>query len=160
MSIDISKLSVSDYAAWWGAIIATLALLWNIITALRSGARIKVSAVPNMSVLPRQPITEDNLYISVTAVNHGGSSTTITHFCGYSVSGFWSRIRGKKQLFVINTHPALGKKIPCVLAPGEEWNSLADQKSLIKNHPKCNLYLGILHNQSKKPVYVRVRINA
>jgi len=160
MVIDLSKFSVSDYAAWWGAIIATLALVWNIILAIRSGARIRVRANPNMKIFPKQPITGDNRYISVTAVNHGNSPTTITHFCGYYTSSLWDSIRGRKQNFVVNVHPSLGKPVPYVLAPGEEWNSLADQDDIMKQSGGGYLYIGIIHNQRKRPIYKRIKLNA
>lgn len=128
--MDISNWSVSDIAAWWGAVIATLALVWNIVVAFRSGPRIHVRATPNMQVYPRQPITEDNTYISVSAVNRGTAPTTITHFCGYYSQSIWHLLRGKKQNFIVNTHPALGRAVPYVLAPGEEWSGMADQADL------------------------------
>jgi len=160
MIIDFTTFTISDYAAWWGAIIATLALIWNIIVAIRSGARVKIRATPNMKVYPEQPVTEDNTYISVTAVNHGTSPTTITHFCGYYAPTLWDLIRGKKQQFVVKTHPALGKTVPYVLAPGEEWSSLANQENIQENNSGGYLYLGIIHNQRDKPIYKRVKINA
>ncbi|MFZ3136192.1 MAG: hypothetical protein WA126_02235 [Thermodesulfovibrionales bacterium] len=157
MSIDFSKWSASDFAAWWGAIVATLAVIWNIVVAIRSGARVYVRATPEMQVFPRQPITEDNIYISVTAINRGNSSTTITHFCGYYTKSIWNRIRGKKQAFIVNTDPSLGKTIPYVLRPGEEWSSMANQKSIQEKCAGGLLYIGIIHNQRKRPVYKRVR---
>lgn len=157
--MDISTWSISDYAAWWGAIIATLALVWNIIVALRSGPRIKVSANPNMKVYPRGPITEDNTYISVKAVNIGTAPTTITHFCGYHADSLWNLIRRKRQQFVITTHPALGNDIPHSLPPGAQWSSMADQSTMAE-YSKGYLYLGVIHNQNEKPVYARVKLNA
>lgn len=156
MQIDLSNWSVSDFAAWWGAIIATLALAWNIVVAFRSGARIRVRVTPNMQVYPRQPITEDNEYISVTVVNHGTSPTTITHFCGYYATSLWNHIRRKRQHFVIPSHPALGMKVPYVLSPGQEWSSLADQRDLHEKSKGGYLYIGVIHNQSKRPVYKKV----
>ncbi len=160
MVIDFTNFTASDYAAWWGAVTATLALLWNIIVAMRSGARIKIRATPNMIIYPKQAITEDNTYISVTAVNHGNSPTTITHFCGFYAPTLWALIRGKKKQFVINTHSALGKPIPFVLAPGEEWGGLADQKNMLGENGDGYLYLGIIHNQRTRPMYKRVKLNA
>jgi hypothetical protein len=160
MSIDFSKFTASNIAAWWGAIIATLTLIWNIIVAIRSGARIKVTATPNVKVYPIQPITENKTYISVKAVNHGTSPTTITHFSGYYAKDLWSLVIGKKQFFVINTHPNLGKSVPYVLGPGEEWSSLADQKDITEKSDGGYLYMGVRHNQSNRPIYKRLKINA
>ena len=158
MIIDFSKLTASDYAAWWGASIATLALLWNIIVALRSGARIKVRVIPNMKIYPQQPITGDKTYISVNAVNRGTLPTTITHFEGFYSSSLWSLIRGQKQPFVVNTHPAIGQQVPYVLAPGEEWRGMMEQKPMEENDKINYLYLGIIHNQRKRPIFKRVKI--
>ena len=160
MDIDFSKFTASDYAAWWGAIIASLALVWNIVVAIRSGARIKVTVSPNMQVHPKQPITEDNKYILVIAVNHGSTPTTITHFSGYYAPGFWSLIRGGKKVeFVVIPNQGYSP-IPFVLGPGAEWSNLADQKNIIEKSKGGNLYLGVCHSQNKRPVYKRVKIIA
>jgi hypothetical protein len=71
--------------------------------------------------------------------------------------GFGAR---KKQQFVINTHPSLGKPVPYVLAPGEEWSSLANQKDIQGKSAGGYLYLGVIHNQRKRPVYKRIKLNA
>jgi hypothetical protein len=159
MATEPSIFTASDYAAWWGATIATLALFWNIIVALRSGARVRVKANPNMKVYPPQPLTGDKDWISVTAINCGTSPTTITHCCGYYSASFWDLIRGKKQQFIINCDPRLGSKIPTVLAPGEEWSNLADQQGLKEQNPNGFYYIGIMHNQKKRPIYKRVKID-
>ena len=160
MSIDFSNWSASAFAAWWGAIIATLAVIWNIVVAIRSGARVYVRANPEMQVFSPQAITGDKMYISVTAVNRGNSSTTITHFCGYYTKNIWNQIRGKKQQFIVNTDLSLGKPIPYVLRPGEEWSSMADQTSMQEKCAGGRLYIGVIHNQRKRPVYKRVRFRA
>lgn len=159
MVIDFSTFTANDYAAWWGAAIASLALVWNIVVAVRSGARIRVRASPNMKIYPEQPITGDKTYISVTAVNHGTLPTTITHFCGFYAQTFWDLMRGKKQHFIINVNAGLGKTVPYVLAPGEEWSSLADQDDIFKKAKGGFLYLGIIHNQKTRPIYKRVKVD-
>jgi hypothetical protein len=160
MSIDFSKWSASDFAAWWGAIVASLAIIWNIIVAIRSGARVHVRATSQMKVFPPQPITGDKTYVSVTAVNRGNSSTTITHFCGYYTKNIWDRIRGKRRHFIINASGLLGRPIPYVLKPGEEWSNMADQKDIQEKCADGLLYIGIIHNQKKRPVYKRVKFRA
>ena len=160
MKIDFSTWSASDFAAWWGAIIASLAAVWNIVTAIRSGARVHVKVNPEMQFYPPQPGTKDTTYISVTAVNRGNSPTTITHFCGYYTKSFWDLLRGKKQEFVIPTIPAFGKTVPYVLNSGEEWTSSTDQKSLQDKSAGGLLYVGIIHNQRKRPILKRVKFRA
>ena len=156
--MHFNEWSISDYAAWWGAIIATLALIWNIVGAIRSGARVFVRVNPNMKVFPEDPITKGKTYISVTAVNRGNSPTTITHFCGFYTESFWNHLRKKRHNFIINAHPSTGNPVPYVLAPGEEWCNLADQDDIQDKAGKGYLYIGIIHNQKKRPIYVRVKI--
>jgi hypothetical protein len=161
MELDLSTLTPSDYAAWWGAIIASLALVWNIVVAVRSGARIKVSVSPNMRIYPSQPPTYDNEYVAVKAVNVGNGPTTITHCLGYYTKNKWGIVlKQHRQPFVINTNRATGNDVPHVLNPGEEWANLADQNFLKERAKGSWLYLGVIHNQKRRPIYKRVRLDS
>lgn len=158
--MDISTWSISDYAAWWGAVVATLTLIWNFVVAFRSGPRIHVRVNPNMQILSKAPATGDKNFISVTAVNRGTAPTTITHFCGFYTDSLWNLIRGNRQQFIITTNSVMGKDVPYVLKPGEQWNRWADQHDLQKKVGNGYLYLGVTHNQRKRPVYQRVCFNS
>jgi hypothetical protein len=61
---------------------------------------------------------------------------------------------------VVNASPELGKQLPCILAPGEEWSNLTDQESLLEKCPSGYIYVGISHNQKKRAIYKRVKIEA
>lgn len=159
MVIDLSTVTASDYAAWWGATIATLALIWNIVVAIRSGARIHVTATPNMQVFPPNPGEEDSSYIFINAVNRGNSATTITHFCGYQANTFWDLIKNNKQHFIVNGTPD-GLPVPHKVAPGDEWRGVANQGLISEGFKGKYFYIGIIHNQRKKPIYKRVKLNA
>jgi len=98
--MEFNNWSISDYEAWWGAIIATLALIWNIIVAIRSGPHISVRAIPNMKIFPIDSITKDKTYISVTAINRGNAPITITHFLDFYADSIWNLIRKKRQHFI------------------------------------------------------------
>ena len=41
----LAHLSVSEWVAWWGAIIATVALVWNIMRDVRRRGRLKLEAM-------------------------------------------------------------------------------------------------------------------
>lgn len=159
MQIDFSKLNPSDYAAWWGAVIATLALVWNIIAALRAGARVHVTASPNMQMFPPNPSEENKQYIHISAVNRGSSATTITHFLGYSADNLWSLLRNKKQHFIVNGADG-SSSVPMKINPGDEWCGIADQDAVMEGFKGKYFYLGVIHNQKKKPIYKRVKIGA
>lgn len=159
MIIDLSNFTISNYAAWWGAVIATLALTWNVIRALREGARVEVVVSPNIRVYPTQPPTYEKTYISIKAVNLGTGTTTITHCSGFYTKSVWGLIKkSERQCFVLNIDPQIGNDVPFVLDPGMEWNNLIEQEDITKKAGDGFLYMGIIHNQSRKPKYKRVKI--
>jgi hypothetical protein len=152
------SISIRDIAAWWGAVVATLALGWNVFTALRSGARVRVRAYPNMKLFPAAPPTGDDLFITVTAVNRGNAATTITHFMGhYQPRAPFYKRRPAKQLFVVNVRNGVGQDVPHVLKPGEQWHGLARQEGQF-DLTKGDLFIGIQHNQREKPILRKVRL--
>jgi hypothetical protein len=156
MIIDFTSLNASDYAAWWGAIIASLAFLWNIVVAVRSGARLKVSVSPNMELYPPNPGEEGQTYIFVKAVNKGNSATTITHFCGFTTKSQFDRFRKKVKPFIVGINGKY-QPLPFKLEPGEEWVGIANQDDILMREKL--LYLGVIHNQKEKPIYKQVQIS-
>jgi len=44
-------MKITELAAWWGAIIATLMLLWDMYKWVRSGPIINVSVSPNYATI-------------------------------------------------------------------------------------------------------------
>ena len=157
--MDFSGWANHDYAAWWGAVVATAAFTWNVVSALRSGPRIRVRAMPNMQTFPRIAPTGDKTWICVTAVNRGSGPTTITHFCGFHAKTIWKVLRRQGQNFVVPTGAGIGTALPHVLRPGEEWSGMIDQEDVLRNTSRGYLYVGVIHNQRRRPVYVRVPLS-
>ncbi len=61
-----SDVSSSDVAAWWGAIVATIALGWHILRDVRSKGRLKVEAI--FQVSSNEPPLLPELTVQVTNV--------------------------------------------------------------------------------------------
>jgi hypothetical protein len=160
MIFDLSNFTPSDYAAWWGAVIATSALIWNIVISYRAGARLHVTAMLGMKIFPLAPNEEDKTYILVNAVNIGSSATTITHFLGYSADTFLDSLRHKKRKYFIVNGTKDSLPIPYKLSPGDEWKGMADQTLILSGFNAKYFYLGVAHNQQKKSIYKRVRLSA
>ncbi len=160
--MNFSTWSINDYAAWWGAVIATLVLILNVITLLLSGPRIRVRASPNMQIFPQNTtIGENKTYILITVTNRGNSATTLTHFHGYYANNLWNLLRKKKRIrFVLPVNLLLGKVIPYVFASGEEWSNMVEQSDIQKDLGNGYLYIGVSHSQNNRPTYVRVRLNS
>ena len=51
-------MEASEIAAWWGATIATLVLLWDIFKWKRAGPVVTISASPNMTIVGGVPHEE------------------------------------------------------------------------------------------------------
>ena len=69
-------LSGTDIVAWWGAIVATSVLIWDIYKWRTSGPRIKFIVQPN-SLVVGDPARKGKRFISVKATNVGDRPTTI-----------------------------------------------------------------------------------
>ena len=157
--MDSLSLDASDYAAWWGAIIASLALLWNIVTAIRDGPKINTRVNPNMQYFPEDDHTAGKKYICLTATNVGRYTVTVTSYCGYYANSLREIIMRKQQHFIVNVTRELSSPLPHVLEPGTQWKGMLDQGGFYEENsaPKY-LFVGIAHSHSKKVKYVRVRL--
>lgn len=150
--------SLTTIAAWWGAVIATLLLLWDVYKWARSGARLRVSANANMELFGVYPVaTPDHSYIFVEAVNTGKQPTTITHFVARHYSSLiWQLLRKPSSNFFIPNN-AFGSSVPHVLAPGERWTGGVDQTNYEERFGrKGRLFVGVYHSLAKGPVLKRV----
>lgn len=59
----------SEYAAWWGAIVATAAFLGSVYRAIRSGPRVERERQAADALLSSERAHGDNIYISVRTLN-------------------------------------------------------------------------------------------
>lgn len=153
----MGKANLTDVVAWWGAIVATLVLLWDVYKWSRSGPDVRVEATPSMKVFPKLPHTGDTTFIFVAATNHGAQSTTITHLAGVHYPSLWHKLarRGAQHFVVFNN--ALGSAFPHVVGPGERWTGAIDQDDATTKYGKGGLfYCGVFHSRSRKPIYSRV----
>jgi len=69
--------NISDYAAWYAALIATFVFLWDIIKWKKSGPQIKATARSGYRSFG-DPETEGKRLILVIATNIGDRATTLT----------------------------------------------------------------------------------
>jgi hypothetical protein len=72
-------MTASDYAAWYGAVVATLVFTWDLIKWRRSGPQIKAEAHASWRSFGVDEIEGDNLTV-VKATNVGDRPTTISSF--------------------------------------------------------------------------------
>jgi len=147
-------------AAWWGAIIATLILAWDIFKWKRSGPLVSVSASPNMQTVGGIPdALEDKTFLFVTATNTGNRQTTITHLVGLHYSSLLQRLRKKRNKAFFVASPAFAPRLPHILGPGEQWLGGIEQNAELEELSRNGfLYCGVYHSSSRRPVLQRVFI--
>jgi len=155
-------MKITELAAWWGAIIATLVLLWDMYKWERSGPIINVSASPNMQPfgkIPNHP--EGKKYMAVEITNIGNRKTTITHLVVFHYKSLFRKIRGKKdKSFIVLPQALLHPPLPYVIEPGERWLGGIEQTSKLEEMSRNGyLYCGIYHSCGKKPILQRVIIH-
>jgi hypothetical protein len=152
-------ITVTELVAWWGAVVATLVLVWDVYKWGRSGPVVNVSASPNMQTIGMGPDYEGKTFATVEATNTGNRATTLTHLIGVQYPSLLARVRRKPyhQFFV--TDPGMGYKLPHVLSPGERWLGAMEQNDeLQKLSTEGYLYVGVHHSSGRRPVSCRLVI--
>ena len=114
--------SATVMAAWWGAVVATLAFLWEIFQWFKNGPRVQVRAKANMEPVNFPGLEKNEKYIFVEVTNAGDRATTITHFCAYIFNDCIKRLVNKpeKKLVILN-NSGFGPPIPFFLDSGQRW---------------------------------------
>ena len=156
--MSANNMTSTDFLAWLGAITGTVALGWDVFKWAHSGANIKVSASPNMKVIPPND-DYGGLYVFVEARNVGNGKTTLTHLVGFHYGSLYKRLvrRPPDRNFIIG-NPLPGP-LPHVLDGGERWLGLIPQSPDIEAMAsKGRLYCGVFHSNATKAVLARVII--
>jgi len=151
-------MTLTEFFAGYSAIVATAVATWNVITYLRDGARLRVTAHPNMKLMG-SGVVDNNMYITVNVANVGNRATTIQTLGMYTFKSRWHRWRRKHEnlAWVINCSPP-GNTCPHVLDPGHKFMGLALQSEDVEKRTRDKLtYIAIGHSMGKQEVLVRVQ---
>ena len=148
----------TDLVAWWGAVVATFILLWDVYKWKTSGPKIRFCAKPGMKTI-NMPTHDGKTWINATAENIGTRATTITNLgIRYYKNWLTRALRKPDSSWVVGMpEPNPNYSIPHVLQPGGVWQGLAEQteeheKLSREGHLVCELY----YSQSRKPKECRV----
>ena len=151
-------MSASDIAAWWGAVVATLVLGWDVFKWRKTGLRLRLSISPGMKTHGDVPNAgPQKSYVLIEVVNIGDKKTELTHVAGLYYKSRLQRLRGKNQQSFLVLNPAFTTHFPCFLAPGERWLGGIEQTQELEELSRSGLlYCGIFHSGSTKPITSRV----
>lgn len=157
----MDNLSASDIAAWWGAVVASLVLGWDILKWARDKARLKVSVKGNMLVIG-EPDDDQRHWIQVSVVNTGSRPTTIK-MVGVDVhKNLLLRMFGKAEESYAFPNAGRSATLPHRIQPGEEWFGLIPQINRTNGMDLREMSqakpLTILVAQTIKPTTIRKRL--
>lgn len=122
-------METTDVIAWWGAIVATSVLAWDILKWFKSGPRLRTRIVLNVhyddgKVIATEKteageITTYEEYCHLELVNVGTMPTTVMSISAtHKARNGGFRMGVSQQVFTEH----FGKKLPHVLSPGEVWS--------------------------------------
>lgn len=150
-------MTASDVAAWWGALIATVVLIWDIFKWSKEGPTLDVDVTPNMKVVG-DPLRQADTYIAIRATNSGDLPTTITNVGLKHFKNRLAFLRGRPDSQWIVVKPDFARPLPYLVAPGDIWDggALQDERAL-GLMSKGLLYCYVFHSASKRPVRRLVR---
>ena len=114
-------------AAWWGAVVATVVLLWDIYKWKYDGPRLLMRVFPNRKVI-NNPVREGKTWVSVVISNVGTRPTTLKVIGVYRYKSLVDRIRGNTAKEWVIPNPSDTSPLPHILKPGEEWTGYIPQK--------------------------------
>ena len=96
MDLNIS-LTGTDIVAWWGAIVATVVLIWDIYKWKTSGPILKFEVSPYTRIIG-DPTRESKKYISANVTNIGDRPTTLTNLVLQYYDRYFKMVRHKRGL--------------------------------------------------------------
>jgi hypothetical protein len=123
----MQSMNTTDIVAWWGAIVASLVLLWDVYKWMAEGPRLTMRLSPNMRVLG-DPSREGKIWVSVTVTNVGNRPTTIKVVGMEYYANWFSWLRNRAEKAAVFPNPSDSFPLPRVLKPGEEWLGLIPQE--------------------------------
>ena len=157
----LKDMSINDIVAWWGAIVATLVLIWDVYKWKRSGPLHRVTARPNMRSLDGD---NKGVYIIVEVSNIGDKSTTLTDLVGVCYKSRLAVFLRKPNYSFVVPNTMFRKMLPFLLIPGDCWTGGIDQRNLEKEIKEEGigkidfLYCGVSDSSKSKSTLVRVKL--
>lgn len=131
MGIDWDKITITDVVAWWGAIVATAVLVWDVVKWKLSGRpKLDIEVNADMSILHSPNPNQKVFTVSVT--NNGDKKTTLENLSLWHYEKKPSRFRKQHPQILVATVSRAGRQLPHVLEPGETWAGFYEQTKSVE----------------------------
>lgn len=149
-------MTITECAAWWGAIIATALLVWDIYKWASTGAKIVLTVQPNRFITGYDRLEGQRLFL-FEAANKGDRPTTLGKLIFIYYDGIWHFIRRKPAYYYVK-NPGFQHDFPHKLDVGDVWQGSAfhtdENDEMMRNG---YLYAALYCSDRSRPVRVRVR---
>ena len=157
---------MTEFIAWWGAIVATVVLVWDIHKWQRDRAWLSIKAVVDLDGPQRG--------LHITIANRSGRTTTIQGLAlanyRYLMPSMLMTWRTHRDLHELNlaVQVRASQEWPIVLQPGKTFETTAttidtaerafvERSHLMKSEDARNQYLHVRCSHRDSPYRVRVR---
>lgn len=147
-------MSPSDYAAWWGAGLATGAIIWDVIKWRKARTRIKIEIIPNIGRFYPNSNMDETAKILVKIINGGEQTTTVMKVELISYQSRFESIFRKSK----NQQIAPAKDCPQELLPGRILDFTVETYLSDLYQPSAHIFVSVHHSTSTKPVLAKLSL--
>jgi hypothetical protein len=142
----------SILAAWWGAVVATILLVWDVKKWLGERATLIVNAFGNRRLFSSVSGLRPGELVVVNVTNRGRSPTTINGLAMTWFKSRWRRLRKQTEgSFIVRVETP--QPIPHVIQPGEEWSGYFPQTADIDQFSKEGLIELLVYGSHRDKPY-------
>lgn len=161
MILTESIMTVSDYAAWWGAIIATLVFIWEIYKWHDDRPKLRVTIGSDLVIWNELTGIGDKKYLRISVVNRGGTTTKIEalHFFHYKSYFKFLFSKPSQNAWLIHVvHP--NEPMPFKIDINERWTVNLEQTDELYEFSKNGFFcVAIYCSHCDKPIRKKIKFN-
>jgi hypothetical protein len=149
IEFDWSKVTVTDVVAWWGAVVATAVLVWDVVKWKLSGRpKLDVRVDGGMSLLHNK--NPDQKFFTVSVTNNGDKKTTLQNLSLWHYKEKPSRFKKQHPQILVAIASRAGQQLPHVLEPGETWSGLYEQMKNVEEMLETGFLFVRVEDSSKQ----------
>jgi hypothetical protein len=154
-------MTLTEKAAWYGATLSSIVLLWDFFKWWRSGVHLRVNVYPNMiqvgGAATVHPDLASRRFVRVEVINVGNKKTKMTSLAGRVYTSRWARLfRREPQCFVV-ADSQVQNQLPAMIEPGDRWAAHFEQDERFTTWAREHvLLLDVHHTMAARPIAKRV----
>lgn len=152
-NVEFATVATAVYAA----VVSTVVLVWDVVKWRISGPRLRVVVQTQLRLVGNgqlDPVT----YLGVRVTNYGDRPTTLLSLGALVYKNDWLAFiqRDRPDIGLIFPEGPGVPLLPLVLEPGQQWQGLVNQETLVPMAQKKCVMVAIHHSHSAKPAIRRL----